>query len=306
MFNLIMNLKKIKGLIILNNKYGNAHKKIDEKVNRILYEFSLLNVDIDVKNNNGDLIGIIDNKIVSFIGDYSFIIYLDKDKYTSMLLEKYGYKVFNNSSFISLCDDKILTHIELSNLNINMPDIISAPLNFFNDHYESDEAFIKHVVKNLSLPVVFKTAYGSLAEGVSLASTYDEALALYFKNKNKPCFFQRYIEANNKSIRVLIIDKKVVATIERINESDFRSNNVDFKTSSRSIDLDNELKDIVNKLIAKFNIEYAGIDFVKSNDNKYYLLEMNSNAFFAEVEKVSGINAAKIYCIYILKSINAL
>lgn len=297
-----MNLKKINGAIIVNNKYGNASKKIKQKIDRLIEEFSLLNVSIDVIKNDGNLIYISNNSLYTNLFPYDFIIYLDKDKYLAKMLEEYGFKVFNRPDFIELCDDKMLSNIYVSSLGINTPDTLSAPLAFFKENEEFDEQFVKEAINKLSLPIVLKTVYGSLGEGVNKFDSYEEALNGYRKIKGVPCFFQKYINSNNSSIRVLVIDKEIVASIERKNELDFRSNSDNNKSYSINFNMPKSMIDDVNKMINKFNIEYAGIDFTK-DEKGYYFLEMNSNAFFSEVEKTTNINIAAIYCEYVLKAI---
>ena len=292
------------GVIIVNRKYGNASIKIEKKIDRLIKEFNDLNVTIDVIINDGTLVTLKDNDIVCNIKDNDFIIYLDKDIYTVRCLEKAGYKVFSSSEFISLCDDKMLTNIEVSKMGINVPTTISFPLTFFNYEEEKEEKeFINKVINELSLPLVFKLSYGSLGEGVKLVHSFDEALKAYKEYKTSKAFFQKYIDASSSSIRVLVIDKKIITAIKRINSDDFRSNASNGLSTSSPYTMSEKMKDDVYKLIDKFNIGYAGIDFVLDKDDKYYFLEMNSNAFFFEAEKVSGFNIAKEYALYVLNNI---
>ena len=56
-------------------------------------------------------------------------------------------------------------------------------------------------------------------------------------------------------------------------------------------------QDIADKL----NIEYAGIDLVFDENEEPILCEINSNAFFEEFEKVTGLNVARAIVAMILK-----
>lgn len=291
------------GAIIINNKYGAAQEKIIHKITRLKEEFSLLDVGIDVIKNDGMLFCIKDGIIVINIKPYDFIIYLDKDIYTAKALNNAGYHLFSDPSFMDLCDDKLLTHIEVSKLGINTPNIISSPLSFYYSEDDGDELFVEQVIKQLSLPFVFKLTYGSLGEGVHLVNSYSEGLKLYRKYKTTPHFYQQYIETANESIRVLIVDGKIVTCISRHNENDFRSNSVNGISTSKLYTPSESLLDDVNKLIEHFDIEYAGIDFLVDKNNKHYFLEMNSNAFFSHAEKISGLNIAALYAKYVLKNL---
>ena len=70
----------------------------------------------------------IDGKIKSRVSEYDFIVYLDKDPYLSVLLEKSGYKLVNSAKSIELCDDKMKTYIALYPY-VRVPETIFSPLN---------------------------------------------------------------------------------------------------------------------------------------------------------------------------------
>lgn len=288
------------GAIIINNKYGLAQKKIDHKTSRLTEEFSKLDVEIDVIKNDGHLFKLVNGELVSNIKPYNFIIYLDKDIYTAVSLKKLGYRLFTDPSFIALCDDKLLTHISISGLGIPTPNIISAPLSFYKEDEDIDNDFINKVIDQLGLPAIFKTVHGSLGQGVELLNSKEEALLTYRKYKGTPCFFQQYVDSLSSSIRVLVLDKKIVTIICRKNESDFRSNSVNGNGHSYLYSPSDELLEDVKKLIEYFDIEYAGIDFIVDEKGNHYFLEMNSNAFFSEAEKVSNINIAALIANYLI------
>ncbi len=50
------------------------------------------------------------------------------------------------------------------------------------------------------------------------------------------------------------------------------------------------------------DLDYCGIDILQGN-NKYYICEVNSNAFFGGIEAVTGINIAEKYASYICKKV---
>ena len=50
-------------------------------------------------------------------------------------------------------------------------------------------------------------------------------------------------------------------------------------------------------------LDYAGIDVLIGEDNKPIICEVNSNAFFGGIEKVTGVNVAKLYAEYIKSSV---
>lgn len=277
------------GVIITNQEIG--HNKY--KIKRFKEEFSKLGVDLDVFANDGTIAIIRDNSIEIDLPKCDFVLYLDKDIYLAKELERNGYRLFNKPDFIKLCDDKMLTSIACSNIGIRMPKTMACPLFYSNELKEENLTFLNKVINELGLPLVFKRVYGSLGEGIHLVHTKEELIELYKEYCRQPLQFQEYIQTSyGKSMRVLIIDEKVVGGFIRYNTDDFRSNYGNTATGKKAENCD-EYYQFADKIAKKLHIEYAGIDLLLGENNKPVLCEINSNAFFEEFEKVTGINVAK-------------
>ena len=100
----------------------------------------------------------------------------------------------------------------------------------------------------------------------------------------------------------LIIDKKVVGGFIRYNKTDFRSNYGE-NASSRPLKEGDKCFKLASYIAKELDIEYAGIDFMFLESGEPILCEINSNAFFEEFEKVTGINVAKEYALMIKRKI---
>ncbi len=276
------------GLIIVNQTIGHN----EYKIKRFQEEFSKRNISLDVFVNDGSLSVIKNSEVTINLPKADFVFYLDKDIYLARLLEKAGYRLFNKSDFIKLCDDKMLTFIRCANEGIKMPKTISGPL-VYTDLKPCNYAFLDKVIKELSLPLVVKKVYGSLGEGVYLVNTKQELIDLYSQIYRNPIIFQEYVKSSyGKSIRVLIIDGKVFGSFVRKNSLDFRSNFGD-NASSRVLENPAKYEAFAQKIADKLQIEYAGIDLLVYEDDEPILCEINSNAFFEEFEKVTGLNVAE-------------
>ena len=277
----------MRGLIITNQELGHSEYKII----RFKEEFSKLGVSLDVVKNDGTLTEIKDSKISLNIPECDFVIYLDKDIYLARMLEKAGKRLFNKPDFIKLCDDKMLTFIRCSNLGIKMPDTFAGPL-VYTSIQEPHLEFLDNVVTKLGLPMVVKKVYGSLGEGVFLVKNKEELISLYKEICHSPVIFQRYVcSSQGKSIRVIVINGKVFGAFIRKNGGDFRSN---FGTTAGSEKLENPEKylSFAQKIAEKLDIEYAGIDLLDDENGDIVMCEINSNAFFEEFEKTTGLNVA--------------
>lgn len=287
------------GVVIINQELGhNAYK-----IKRYKEEFSKLGISLDVFVNNGTLALIKNSEIQINLPKCDFIIYLDKDIYLARLLEKAGYRLFNKADFIKLCDDKALTNIACASRGIKMPDTITGPLFYSPELKEDNFKFLDDVVEELGFPLILKRVYGSLGLGVYLIKNKEELVEAYKEHCRAPILFQRYVGSSyGVSARVIIIDQKVVGGFIRYNKSDFRSNFGD-NASSRPLKDGDRCFDLAQKIADELDIEYAGIDFMFLEDGEPILCEINSNAFFEEFEKVTGINVAKEYALMIKRKI---
>lgn len=279
------------GIIITNQDIGhNAYK-----IRRFTEEGNKLGISLSHYINDGSIAVIKDNNITIKLPKVDFIIYLDKDIYLARILEKKGYRLFNKADFIKMCDDKMLTNIMCADHDIKMPKTIPGPLFYSPKLVESNLNFLNDVIDELGLPLVMKRVYGSLGLGVYLVNTKEELIRLYKENCRQPIQFQEYISSSyGKSLRVLVIDGKVIGAFERYNEYDFRSN-FGKTASSKEYPLMGKFLELANKITKLFDIEYAGIDLLFGENDEPVLCEINSNAFFEEFEKTTKINVAKIF-----------
>lgn len=279
------------GIIITNQDIGhNAYK-----IKRFTEEGNKLGISLSHFINDGSLAVIKDNNIQINLPKCDFIIYCDKDIYLARLLERSGYRLFNKPDFIKMCDDKMLTNIMCANEGIKMPKTIAGPLFYSPVLKEENLRFLKGLGEELGFPLVMKKVYGSLGTGVFLVNNATELASLYSEYCRQPLQFQEYISSSfGKSVRVLIIDGKVVGAFERYNTEDFRSN-FGSTATSKEFKLDEKFLEASLKIKDLFNIEYAGLDFLFGEDGEPVLCEINSNAFFEEFEKITKVNVAKLF-----------
>ena len=287
------------GIIIINQEIGHNVYKIK----RYKEEFSKLGISLDVFVNDGTLAMIKDSELKVNLSACDFIIYLDKDIYLARILEKAGYRLFNKADFIKLCDDKALTNIACASRGIKMPDTITGPLFYSQELKEENFKFLDDVIAKLGLPLILKRVYGSLGLGVYLIKTKAELIEAYKEHCRAPILFQKYVGSSyGVSVRVIIIDKKVVGGFIRYNKTDFRSNYGE-NASSKPLKEGDKCFKLASYIAKELDIEYAGIDFMFLESGEPILCEINSNAFFEEFEKVTGINVAKEYALMIKRKI---
>lgn len=294
-----MDGKLNRGLILVN-----AYSKRESSLNqsrRLKEEFEKSGIAIDVKNNDCFLASIDDDGNIAADFNYDFCIYLDKDKYISQMLERAGVRVFNSHYSVQACDDKMTTSVLLSNSGIPMPQTLSGLLCYDRDEKLNARA-LDIVEKRLGYPLIVKTCYGSLGKGVYKADDRERLERIAEELKCKPHLFQKFIKSSSgRDIRVIVIGGRCVAAMVRQSDGDFRSN-LALGGSGRAIDAPAEVEEICERAAAILRLDYCGID-VLFGEGKYYVCEVNSNAFFGGIESVTGINIARKYADYVIDKI---
>lgn len=293
----------LKRALILINAYSKLKTSINQSV-RLKEEFDKLGIEVDIKTNNIDTVMIIDGDPVSFVQNYDFVVYLDKDKYVSALLEKTGMRIFNSHDAIRLCDDKMDTHVKLAGHGINMPDTIPGLL-CYNKDATLVEAMprVELIEEKLGYPCIIKECYGSLGQGVYCANNREELLSYMEKVKCKSHLFQKMIVGSKgRDVRVIVIGGKVICSMQRISNTDFRSN-IELGGTAELFDLPESFKNISEKVAEALKLDYCGIDILFGENGEPIVCEVNSNAFFGAMEKVTNINVAAIYVKYIYDTI---
>ena len=287
-----------KGIIIVNG-YGLA-QGIEHQLLRLKEEFQKRDVLIDVHKNNEMLTFIENGEIKTKLGKCDFVLYLDKDRFVARMLEKLGYKLFNSAESIELCDDKMLTHIALANKGIKMPLTVSSTLCYTDN---GDRNIIDEVEAKLKYPIIVKENYGSLGRQVYLINNHDELLEVENKLIHTPHIFQEFI-ASSRGIdyRIIVIGGKVVAYMRRENKHSYLSN-LACGGTAYVCELDKSYIVTAEKCAKILGLDYCGVDILQGKAGEPIVSEVNSNAFYEGIEKVTKVNVAGTYVDYILKNI---
>ena len=290
-----------KGLIITNA--FTVWDCVHHMVNRIKDEFAQFGIEMDVKSNSDILVYIDSNgNVNSSKMPYDFIVFLDKDYYISTMLEKAGYRLFNKAESIRYCDDKMLTHLVLTNHGIKMPLTIPFPLKYAPGDINQ---FLDNVCNILSFPFIVKEVYGSLGEQVYLVNNKEELFAAEAKIKDRPHIYQEYIKSSfGKDMRVVVIGGKVVAHMKRVaqNEGEFRSN-IETGGVGLQPELDEVYAQTAIKVASILGLDYCGLDLLYGENDEPILCEVNANAYLEPIEKYSKKNVAIKYVEHIMKEI---
>lgn len=226
--------------------------------------------------------------------DISFCIMWDKDYYLAKYIESKHITVYNNAKCLKICDDKALTYLALLNHKIPTPKTFVFPQTYGDSilHYFDE---VKDALNEIGYPQVIKERKGSFGEQVYLVNSEDELKQLLKSIGGKSLIAQEYISyEKGVDYRVYVIKDEVVLAVKRTNKYDFRSN-VNQGGTMQVIMPNEELQKIALKATRATGAIYAGVDIVKDSDDKYYVLEVNSNARTVNAQKVSEVNLPQKY-----------
>lgn len=283
---------------ILINAYTQRESELYQP-KRLKEELEKLGVSVQIKRNILPA-GLADGEVTSEqFGD--FCVYLDKDRYAGALLEKTGLRLFNSAAAVAVCDDKMATFAALVGQGIPFPDSYFAPL-CYSDEPVSDE-LLDGVAARLGYPLVVKTCYGSLGQGVFLAENREQLFALARKLQSVPHLFQKFVASSKgRDVRVIVIGGEARVAMLRTSNGDFRSN-IELGGKGTPYEIDKALKEVSEKVARALKLDYCGIDLLFDGAGGYTVCEVNSNAFFGGMERVTGYPVAAEYAKYITKVI---
>ncbi len=226
-----------------------------------------------------------------------FGIFWDKDILLASHLEKMGLRLFNSSQSIEACDDKGQTAIALVDGGIRTPKTFLSP-KAYPTFGCTDMTFLRMAEEELGYPMIIKENRGSFGQQVHLVRNSQEAEALIKSFKEHPFIMQEYIEESaGRDVRINVVGDRVVASMYRYNDNDFRSN-ITNGGSMKSFTADKDQEDLAIAACKALGLDFAGVDVLFGKEGPI-ICEVNSNPHFKTTLECTGINMAEHIISYI-------
>lgn len=282
--------------ILICNGYVNS-KKFDEFYDFVIESFNAENITMKLVKNTDIPLIINENP---FEEQVDFILFLDKDISLARHLELLGYKVYNSSTSIEICDDKGKTHIELINdKKINMPKTMLLPFS-----YEKNYPIFDSLLKEFDLPFIVKERKGSFGEQVFLVYSENDWNKIIM-NSSSSLLIQEYINYKfHEDYRIYVVGEVVICSFKRTGkDNDFRAN-VTLGGKMEQVSLNKDYENMAIHITKKLGLTFAGLDFIEDKNGKPIFIEANSNAHYLNAYKVSGINIASKIAQYIKQDLS--
>jgi RimK family alpha-L-glutamate ligase len=231
-----------------------------------------------------------------------FVISWDKDIPLARHFEMMDIKVYNNASGIHACDNKVLMNEYLATHHIRMPKTIIAPMVYSNCSISAFDLYDK-VIDTLGFPMIIKEAYGSFGAQVYMVHNKEELLKTVKHIDNKPHLFQEYIKSSHgKDIRINIVGDKVITSMMRVSEVDFRAN-ITNGGKAVSYTPSKEEQDLALKCSKLLDLDFSGVDLLFGEDGPI-LCEINGNPHFKSIFECTGIDVSVAMIEYIIKDLS--
>lgn len=278
-------LKVIKGTLIVNSFLHT--EQVNETYDMLVQSAKQHHIDMDICGNASFFARLDKRAVEPELEKGDFILFWNKDVFLARALENQGYRLYNSASAIEVCDDKALTFERLNGI-VKMPKTYKIPMTFDTVGYDSFE-FERYLGEALGYPYVIKESFGSYGGQVYLADNSQEACRILKKIEGKECLAQEYInESRGRDIRAYVVGDRVVAAIERKNDSDFRANITNGGSAYAYVVSDEEALMAV-KVVKELGLDFAGVDILFGKDGPI-LCEVNSNAQFKGLYNATGIS----------------
>jgi len=198
-------------------------------------------------------------------------------------MEMMGIPVFNRYNPIIKAKNKLKSMQILDHYNIPIPKtaIIRSP------------NYIDMAVKAVGgMPVIVKSPFGSYGAGVTIVESKRALKSMLDWELNLMYVIQEFVKySKGQDIRVFIVGGKVVGTMMRkAMKGEFRSN-IELGGKGLPVEITDEEKEISLRSVQALDLEYAGVDILRSKSGPV-VLEVNSNPGFKELERSTGVDVA--------------
>ncbi|MFA4891011.1 MAG: RimK family alpha-L-glutamate ligase [Candidatus Gracilibacteria bacterium] len=209
----------------------------------------------------------------------------DVDLNISMIkqMEMMGIPVFNRYTSIIRAKNKLKSMQLMDHYNIPIPKTIII----------RSSKFLDLAVEAVGgVPVILKTPFGSYGAGVTIVESKRGLKSVLDWENTNMYMIQEFVKySRGKDIRVFVIGGKVVGTMMRsARRGEFRSN-IELGGKGSPVEITEEEKEISLRAVQALDLEYAGVDLLRSKSGPV-VLEVNSNPGFKALESSTGVDIA--------------
>ncbi|MCO7127543.1 RimK family alpha-L-glutamate ligase [Sporolactobacillus shoreicorticis] len=202
-------------------------------------------------------------------------------------LEQLGIRVINPISAMFQSRNKVITSQILAQAGIPTPKTVYTVTNDYpliSGHFNNQ-------------PFILKAVEGSQGKNVFLVKNEQDFTEAFNKTKGY-CLCQEYMESSyGKDLRVYVLGGRVLGSVLRKSKSGFRAN-YSLGGSAELYETSQVIESLSVKAAEALNLEFCGIDLLFGN-NGFTVCEVNGNAGFRTISKVSDVDIAEELFTYV-------
>jgi RimK family alpha-L-glutamate ligase len=202
-------------------------------------------------------------------------------------LEMLGVKVYNTGRAIERTVDKAMTSFLLHHHGVSTPDT------WVCESRHVAEKIVTQEVDDKS-DLVLKPLFGSQGNGVTLIKRGDKLPVPMQHHVDGLYYLQRYVDSGEgqwHDHRVFVIRGRAIAAMVRHGAS--WVNNVALGGRCEALPLSGELIALAEAASKAVDIDYCGVDIIRGQDGKAYVLEVNSIPAWKGLQSVVEIDIAQ-------------
>ena len=230
----------ISGLIVYNS--------YDAKCNRFF-----INKCLELLNNEDFSLKYVDEeKLLEYVttNKVDFVIYRGRNSLLLEELENRGIKTFNNVLTNKTANDKYLTYGFLK---------------------ENSLPYIETYLEPKSFPCIMKSVSGHGGQEVFLVKNLEQVRQIKTEHLNLKFIFQEFLE-NNGDVRIYVLNKKVIVSIKRKSQADYR-NNYSLGGEVELFEPSQEMVESAIKVTSMLKADFIGVDFLLTKEG-YKIIEI--------------------------------
>lgn len=194
-----------------------------------------------------------------------------------------GATVLNPPKAIECAVDKYLTTARLAAAGLPVPETVVC---------ETADAALEEFTR-LGGDVVVKPVFGSEGRGILRLSDPDLALRTLrtLERVDSVLYLQRYIDHEGFDIRAMVLDGKILGSMRRLSERDFRTN-VSRDARAESYTLTDAEAELALRASQTVGTRFAGVDLLYGRDGRCYVIEVNAVPGWRAFQKATDIDVA--------------
>ncbi|MFD8393977.1 lysine biosynthesis protein LysX [Streptomyces sp. NPDC059680] len=218
--------------------------------------------------------------------------------YAARLFESTGHQVFNASSVVEICGDKILTSLALVRAGLPTPRTVVA--------VTPDVAL--RAIEEIGYPAVVKPAVGSWGRLLSKVNDRDaaETLIEHKQAMRSPVhsvfYIQELIDKPGRDIRVIVLGDQVVAAVYR--RSEHWITNTARGATTEPCEVTPDLAKLALQTAEAVGGGMLAVDLIERANGEVLVTEVNHTMEFRGLASATGLDIADLIVSHVLEAVD--